>query len=654
MSWALSESSPVSFEGAAIFLDPLDIPAELARAESRGSLPVIVAAPGPALRGRLSLLLEEAVEEALSRRGAFPPGIGAASSLDAALSDQLYRSRLLELRGITIALPSLEGIATLGGTLDAEDGAVLRFWLEATRSRPVRVLIDEANRRLKVHGPPEPFESLLRVPEPAEATPAPPPAVVPEVAESASAMELSEPTPAVVERDGALAFALPLSSDDESVESVAADDDDDAPTPLLSLPVAFEASRTAAPVVRELAEDALSSTVDEETRPFVRTRPTPALDPPAAAPAVAPEAPAVAPEEDAPAAKAAEEAPALDTVEAAPPHSEKSLPEPPRTAEPDVTPDAPPVRLEAKREPATVATEKPARPPEPKPRLEVPPLFPEAATSWTAWMRELESTRGPKPLAVVERTFVTSYVPLAHAVAEGIAEGRAAEVLTGWSRSFSQSYRDAFEALRVRGKRPTMVLDAPDLALRIARLHGARSVQLVLVDGMRFDLGLRIEQRVRALVGHEAVLAERLLLWSALPSTTAVQIDLIGRGAAGLAEPPSDREVDTFVARGRAASTPRRIKTGPRDLLKLDAVEARLSEVGPSTAERLDALADEAATALADLLGKQPPRTLLFAFGDHGFVLDPHDGGTAGARQGGSSPEEVLVPAFAWLAGGVH
>src|SRR5690606_36711560 len=148
--------------------------------------------------------------------GEFPPGIGAASSLDAALNDQLYRTRLLELRGITIALPSIEGIATLGGTLDAEDGAVLRFWLEATRSRPVRVLIDEANRRLKVHGPRDSFETLLRVPEPAEATPAPPPAMVPVVADSASAMEISQPTPPVVDRDAALAFALIVSSDDES------------------------------------------------------------------------------------------------------------------------------------------------------------------------------------------------------------------------------------------------------------------------------------------------------------------------------------------------------------------------------------------------------------------------------------------------------
>jgi hypothetical protein len=42
-------------------------------------------------------------------------------------------------------------------------------------------------------------------------------------------------------------------------------------------------------------------------------------------------------------------------------------------------------------------------------------------------------------------------------------------------------------------------------------------------------------------------------------------------------------------------------------------------------------------------------------FGDHGFKLDPLDAdSTTSAKSGGASPEEVLVPAFAWLVGGVH
>ena len=47
-------------------------------------------------------------------------------------------------------------------------------------------------------------------------------------------------------------------------------------------------------------------------------------------------------------------------------------------------------------------------------------------------------------------------------------------------------------------------------------------------------------------------------------------------------------------------------------------------------------------------------RTLLVVFGDHGFVVDNTASSSGPARQGGASPEEVLVPGFAWLLGGVH
>jgi len=159
---------------------------------------------------------------------------------------------------------------------------------------------------------------------------------------------------------------------------------------------------------------------------------------------------------------------------------------------------------------------------------------------------------------------------------------------------------------------------------------------------------------VRALVGQQAALTERLLLWSALPSTTEAQLELIGRGPEGLREPMPEAEAEIPVARGRSAATLRRVKAGHRELLKLDLVEARLSELGPSEGERLDRIADETASALSEHLVKQQPRTLVMAFGDHGFLLNPLEAGTAKAESGGATPEEVLVPAFAWLVGGVH
>jgi hypothetical protein len=296
--------------------------------------------------------------------------------------------------------------------------------------------------------------------------------------------------------------------------------------------------------------------------------------------------------------------------------------------------------------------------PEPEPVLARAPspreLDPSRFEPCARFICELEGARGPKPLATIERMFTSAYLPLSNAVAQGFDDPSAREVLATWGTSFARSYADAFEALKVRGKRPTMVVDAPELAMRMGRLHGARSVQLVLVDAMRFDLGLLIEERIRRKVGQRAALTERLLLWSALPTTTTVQLALIGRGPDGLREIDTAPEIEAPVGRGRSATTLRRVKTGHRELLKLDAIESRLDEPGPPLLERLDELAEEAAEPLAQHLLRLPPRTLVLIFGDHGFVFDPMDGGTSCGRQGGATPEEVLVPAFAWLVGNVH
>jgi hypothetical protein len=185
------------------------------------------------------------------------------------------------------------------------------------------------------------------------------------------------------------------------------------------------------------------------------------------------------------------------------------------------------------------------------------------------------------------------------------------------------------------------------------RLHGARRVQLLLVDGLRFDLGLMVHDRLKTRV--DAALTERLLLWSALPTTTTYQLELLGKGPDGLKENGTTDESPALVARGRAAMSPRRIRTGRMELMKLDVVEDSLREPGLPVQERLPEIADRTADAIADHFEKQAPRTLVVVFGDHGFALDPKAAGTTEeVRQGGSSPEEVLVPAFAWLTGAVH
>ena len=107
----------------------------------------------------------------------------------------------------------------------------------------------------------------------------------------------------------------------------------------------------------------------------------------------------------------------------------------------------------------------------------------------------MDSARGPRPLSVVERLFTSAYVPLRNTLARGQGDERAAEVADTWAESFERSYTEAYDALRLRGKRPTMVLDTPDIAQRIQRLHGARQAQLLMVDSMRFDLGLLMHER---------------------------------------------------------------------------------------------------------------------------------------------------------------
>jgi hypothetical protein len=278
------------------------------------------------------------------------------------------------------------------------------------------------------------------------------------------------------------------------------------------------------------------------------------------------------------------------------------------------------------------------------------------AAEWRHHAIELDKARGPKPVTVIERLFATKYMPLVGAVSRGEVDGAVRGVVDAWRTSFEHSYREAYSALRVTGKRPPMVFDAPDIAARIGRLNGARAIKLLLVDAMRFDVGERVGERLREALAGRAVCVERILLWAALPTTTQTQLGLLARGPEGMrdAEPPSEPEPE--IVRGRAVGTLRRDRVGSREVMKLDLVEARLRNSGSAYEDRIEALADEVAPILVKYVETLPPRTLVFLFGDHGFRLPSSTEGraTGPATQGGVSPEEVLVPAQAWLLGGVH
>jgi hypothetical protein len=576
--------------GEARFVGPAALSELLAEAESDGFLTVQLDAPGPGHRGRLGVLVEAAIEGALERRGACPPGVAAATDLALSLADQLYRARLVELRGVALGLGTLGGMADLEHTLDTEDSAVLRYLLTAAALHPLRLYLNAADRGLRVFTVPVSLHELMPGSAPSSIvcleTPRPP-AVAPAVARSAAAMEASELPPAV----GPVIEAV-FETQAEETETQAEETETQAEEDIATL-VPPEVQLAA--VVASVAQAELLD----------------AITPPPSS---------------------------VSGIDLSPPDlAALSTPAPMVTAMPQTAEDE--------------ACEPSPLPPEP---FERGPLYASAENDWRAWAEELSTARGPKPLSVIERMFVSAYVPLADAVARGIGDASARHVLSVWANSFEQSYREAFAALRVRGKRPSMVLDIPEIALRIGRLHGARRVELICVDGMRFDLGLRVEQRVRWRMAQEVALTERLLLWSALPATTAVQLELLGRGPEALKTWTGEVSSEIPVARGQNARTPRRVKVGHRDLLKLDLVEARLMDPGDHEAERLDDLADELAEVLSAQLARLPARTLAIVFGDHGFKLDAMDSGSTSAKSGGASPEEVLVPAFAWLVGGVH
>jgi len=597
MSWgALSEERPGEIP-AAIETAKATFVSE---AMAAGHLVVDLASPRSVVRERLGLFIEGAIERALEGRGAPPPSASASSDRKGSLADQLERAHVSGATGLAIWFSSLGQIATGTGTLHADDSEVVRWWIDAASRYPLLVGFDSQNLSLGVYLEPETLGSLLAKslsPESPTCDSAP---VSYEPSASDMAGSASEVEACADEEE--TGQEAPDVHGDETEDDTGGDDEPDPESRL---------AESARAMAAELTDDSENGWLREalielSTPPpgYVRTELT--VEPARETIVSRHVAPIVLEEEQDEPLPPPPDAPRLDLRFAEPAKAERHD-----------TVDAETVR-----------------------RLE-------------GCARELEVASGPKPLTVVERLFTTAYVPLRAALDRGAELPALRETTDEWARSFEKSYTESFDALRVRTKRPAMVVDVPDIALRVARLHGARATQLLLVDGMRYDLGNTVNERLAAIVGRRAACAERFLLWAALPTTTSVQVELIGRGPSGLREMCDGMNEDLVVARGRKASMVRRLKTGHREVLKLDAVAARLAEPGGAEPADFDALADEVAGRLAAHFEGLQPRTLVMIFGDHGFAIE-REGQRASVREGGGSPEEVLVPAFAWLVGAVH
>lgn len=478
--------------------------------ESARLLFVALPEVGPGSRGRLSEVIDDAIEQALRDRGGAMPGIGASSDRDAALSDQLYRIRKIGRVGLAIDVGPLGALVDACGALDPDDAAALRFLAESTRDRPMVLLLDTRNTEVRAYGPPQPLAETL------------------------------------------ITRAAAGSVSDRSIE---------APTP----------TPVSAP------------------RPIVR-RPPP-----------------------------------MRVVE--------NAPEP-----------TPPPRMYVSIE-----------------RAEEPN---HAEQLKNAIDRLSEVTR-TTPLSALERAFTEGYVPLRAALLDerlgvaGIGKAEARVLCAQFASTFARAYAEALPAFGVTGRHPRMIFELFDLAQRCARVHGARSTHVVLVDALRYDLGKRVRDRLSRDLSRQAVCVEEHALWAVLPTTTGVQLDALVRGEDAL-RAPARPERETSIIRGRSLDVLRRTRLGHRDVVKLDLLEGRLRDAGAGERTRLDALADEIAPILGRYITQNKPRAMVVIAGDHGFAFgDPDEArdekaATPPARQGGGSPDEVFVPFQCWLVGGVH
>jgi hypothetical protein len=195
-------------------------------------------------------------------------------------------------------------------------------------------------------------------------------------------------------------------------------------------------------------------------------------------------------------------------------------------------------------------------------------------------------------------------------------------------------------------------MDAFDLASKQARLHNARTSHVLVVDALRYDLGILVRDGIAERAAGLAALTSESLLWSALPSTTFRQLETLARGMDALRAPAAEESVDSL--RGLRAETVRRLRVGSRELYKLDVVPGLLEGLEPTSNAQLAAafagIAQHVVEGLLRHMATLPPRTLLLVVGDHGFCVDR--GGQI--TSGGASPEEVLVPSFAYLIADLH
>lgn len=584
--------SPPSLAGGIAFTSPEAQEQRTMELMGAGAL-VVVIPPLPAMmRGHLAEHLEEHLEKELANAGAPSPYLAAWSAMPDDADERLADQlfRAKTVGASGIALALGSIAAAACPALTPEDSATLRWLALATTHSPLVVLLDDADLFSEGYDAPVSLGRLLSASPLAPKVETIPPRVM---------MEPEDEHEAIAE-----AFADDADAADEAAdEAIAAAAE--------SVPEAAEPEPMA-----EAAPHAVESPVESPVESLVATIAT-----------------------------------ELDMVET----KNETVVAPVTRIEDLFEDDGSPVAPIVVEAPKPIELPKVEEPKKTK-KAKASTLGVPVATAndyWRSWALALGAVKGPLPLAAFERLFFESYVPLANAIACGLDEPRAVRAHDEFRQTFERMYNDAFQTFGASNRRPRLVMDSYDIAAKQARLHNARSAQLLVIDSLRHDVGSAFRDALTMKTAGNATLTSETILWSALPTTTIRQLECLARGIDALRAPSTEEPQDSL--RGRAAEVVRKLRVGSRELYKLDIVPMMLAGLGDEpgaerVVESLEEIADTVADAVARHVETMPPRTLLFVIGDHGFTVDRR----GNVLHGGASPEEVLVPAYSFVVGELH
>jgi hypothetical protein len=614
-------------------------------------------------RGRLADFVFDVIERQLRAHGAAPRGWRDTDPFDARLDDQLYRARLLGYGGLALCFGSLEALAEGPAGLGLTDSTTLRAWLDVARERSVQLYVPERTAQVPVLDAPralagwlppsnegprwaaieyEGQSQLLRgalasMWDAPESLATPPHDVAGDDARRGASTPRARERKSAAPESSVHAVEAP-SAEAVSVSAVRAEQSSDAELDEWPDPPASESEpdERSAPTLRESAPAGTRPSEDEPRSELTAGEDAPSTELTAGEDAPSTE---LAPHHAQPVATL----PQVEEVEVQAP--------PPPSVEGAGAAEPMPAEVEAcetASEPALPPSDATPVAPSAWPKLARPAPHTRSATAQCqTWMQQLRDMSGPKNHATIERTFVSAYVPLCREIVAGGAPAGAAEVAAAWAEGFAQSYSSAFKRMRSNRPRPRMVWDVMELALRWTTQFRTRSHQLLMVDGMRFDLGGSVNQELSQRLGARARCLDHALMWSGLPSNSPSQLKMFAPA------PTRPAALELWPGRGVGGepSLPgiERLEVGSRPLYRVSGLEEDLKNPGEQASARLERLAGSLATRIAPWIQSQTVGTLVVLFGDHGFHWQTTATGTTAAQCGGAMPEQVLVQASAWL-----